>query len=341
MKFKNKNLKTTLLIILPITIGIFLPIYCIHASDQTSASFIIRDLNLGVGGGYETSANFMLFGSGDLTSTGESSSANFGSHSGFMYYPYVAEGSLVAVLNGANAELSWAGTDTALGFNVSGYEVGIASVSTGPYTYTSVGTDLDYIYVGLAPGDYFFVVRTLDGLGNSIAISDEETLNVPQSISFSISDNTIGFSSITAAAARFATGDNSGSSADTSAHNLQIATNASSGYTISYSGTALTGPEVITEATIVNDPDGAQNSKQFALSFSTDGGATITSSYDHDPTPTNRNWKFTTGTSELIATESSPTPLETINAYYLANITANTSSGVYEGTITYIATANY
>jgi hypothetical protein len=245
------------------------------------------------------------------------------------------------VLNGSDADLSWTATDTALGFNVSGYEVGIASVTGGPYTYTAVGNVLLYSYTNLNPGDYFFVVRTLDGLSNVIAVSNEDTLTVPQSLLFSISDNTIGFSTITSASARFATADGTGSDTSTSAHTLQIETNAPSGFSIAYSGTTLTGPETITQATITNDPDGTQDLKQFALSFSTDGGATITGSYDHDPTPANRNWKFTTGTSDIVATESSPTALQTLSAYYLANIAALTSAGTYQGVITYIATANY
>lgn len=337
MKSKSKRIKTIFLLAL----SVFIPAYFTYASDQTSTSFIIRDLNLGVGGGYGISASFKLFGNSDMTATGDASATNFINRLGFMYYPYVAEGTLDAVLDNSNVDVSWTATDTALGLNVSGYEVGIASISGGPYTYTNVGTDLFYTYTNLDPGDYFFVVRTLDGLNNSIALSNEEMVTVPQTILFSISDNTIGFSTITSSVPRFATSDNSGSAADTSAHNLQIATNAPLGYSISYSGTALVGPEVITEATITNDPDGAQNSKQFAVAFSTDGGATITSSYDHDLTPANRNWKFTAGTSDIIAAEGSPTALQTINAYYLANISSMTSGGEYSGVITYVATANY
>jgi hypothetical protein len=185
------------------------------------------------------------------------------------------------------------------------------------------------------------VVRTLDGLNNPISISNEETLTVPQIIIFSLSNNTIGFNSLNSSAPKYATSDSLGSLTDTSAHNIQIATNASAGFSISYSGTAFSGPESITDAVIVNDPDGTQNTKQFALSFSTDGGATITSSYDHDPAPSNRNWKYTSNSSEIIASETTPTALQTLNAYYLANITSNTSAGSYGGLITYIATANF
>lgn len=337
MKFKNKKLEVLYFVI----VSIFLPTYFIYASDLTSTNFIIRDPVVGASGGYGTSSNFKLYGSGDLTATGEGSSANFIDRLGFQYYPYVLSGTLDATLDGSDADLTWSATSTALGYNVSGYEVGIASVTGGPYTYTAVGNVLLYSYTNLNPGDYFFVVRTLDGLSNPITISNEDTLTVPAVISFSISDNTIGFSTISSSSARFATGDASGSTTDTSAHNLQVTTNAPNGYSISYSGTSFTGPETITEATITNDSDGSQNTKQFALAFSTDGGATITSSYDHDPAPANRDWKYTASTSELIVTQSSPTALQTISAYYLANVASLTSAGTYGGVITYIATSNF
>lgn len=280
-----------------------------------------------------------MYGSNNITTSGQGSSTNFIGRAGFLYFPYVAEGVLSATLNGIDVDLDWTATDTALGFNVSAYEVGIGTVTGGPYTFTNVGIDFDYTYTTLEPGDYFFVVRTLDGLGNQIAVSNEQTVTVPQVIVFSISDNTVGFSSINSSAARFATGDTTGSATDTSAHNLQVATNAPSGFSVSYSGTSLSGPETITQATITNDEDGVQDSKQFAMSFSTDGGATITSSYDHDPTPANRDWKFTS--SDLIVTEGGPSSLQTISAYYLANISATTSAGAYGGVITYVATANF
>ncbi len=323
-------------------LAVFLiPLYCVHATDLTSTNFTIKDPIVGGGGGAQSSASFKLFGLDHLIGTGSSSSASFLERTGALYYPYVVSGTLTATLNVSNVELDWTATASGLGFNVSEYEVGIATTSGGPYTYTSVGTNLDYTYVNLEPDEYFFVVRTLDGLSNPMTLSNEENVTVPQIISFSISDNSIGFSTINSASPRYATGDASGSGSDTSAHTLQIQTNASLGYSIAYSGTTFSGPEVITEATITNDADGTPGSKQFAVAFSTDGGATITSSYDHDPTPSNRNWKFTTSGTDLIATESAPTALQTIQAYYLANISTLTSAGNYTGVITYTATANF
>jgi hypothetical protein len=316
-----------------------LVVFLVLMSIFSSTNFIVRDPVVGAGGGYQSSGSFKMYGSNNLTTSGQGSSANFIGRAGFLYFPHVVEGVLDAVLNGIDVDLDWTATDTALGFNVSDYEVGIATVTGGPYTYTSVGIAFDYTYSALEPDDYFFVVRTLDGLGNPIALSNEETITVPQLITFSISDNTIGFSSVNSASARFATGDTTGSASDTSAHNMQIATNAPSGYSISYSGTSLSGPETITDAVITNDADGSPSSKQFAVGFSTDGGATITSSYDHNPTPGSRDWKFTT--SDLIATEATPTATQTISAFYLANVSATTSAGAYGGVITYVATANF
>jgi hypothetical protein len=333
----NKKLK----IIFSVALGILLPVCFVYASDLTSPHFIIRDPVISGGGGYESSGSFKLYSNSDLFGTGQSSSASFVERSGLLYYPYITKGTFSAALNGSNVDLSWTATTAGLGYSVSGYEVGIASVSGGPYVYTPVGASLNYSYTNLSAGDYFFVVGTLDNNSNLIAVSNEQTVTVPQVISFSISSNTIGFGMVTSSGARFATNDNLGSSADTSGNNMQISTNASSGYSISYSGTTFAGPEVITEATITNDPDGLPSTKQFALAFSANNGATVTSSYDHNAVPTNRNWKFTTGSNQLIVTKSNPTPLETINAYYLANIASMTSAGSYGGVITYTATANF
>ncbi|MBI3888451.1 hypothetical protein HY311_01515 [Candidatus Nomurabacteria bacterium] len=336
-QIKNKKLK----IIFSITLGVLLPMYFIHASDLTSPSFIIRDPVVSGGGGYESSGSFKLYSSENLFGAGQSSSTSFIERSGLLYYPYVTKGTLSAILNGSNVDLTWTPTTAGLGYNVASYKVGIATVSGGPYAYTPVGLSLNYTYTNLSAGDYFFVVGTLDNNSNLLTLSSEQTVTIPQVISFSISTNTVGFGVVTPSGARFATNDTSGSSTDASGNSLQVSTNATSGYSISYNGTAFAGPEVLTEATITNDPDGLPSTKQFALAFSADNGATITSSYDHNVVPANRNWKFTTGSNQLIVTKSNPTPLETINAYYLANIAAMTSAGNYGGVITYTATANF
>lgn len=167
------------------------------------------------------------------------------------------------------------------------------------------------------------------------------TGTVNQSLTFAISDNSIAFGTLTSSNARFAGGaagtDGPGSS---SAHNLTIATNAPTGYNITYNGTTLTsGGNTITAATITGDQDGAPNSAQFAIGFTRDGDATIATAYNQ-VTP-NFNYSFVPSVTTTIVSEVVPTATETIAAFYLANISGLTKSGIYTSTITYTATANY
>lgn len=174
-------------------------------------------------------------------------------------------------------------------------------------------------------------------------IADEQvavSATVDPTITFTVSDNAIGFGSLSASAATWANGAATGSATDTSAHNLTIATNAQSGYAVTYNGATLTsGSNTIDVASITNDADGTQGSEQFGMGFSTDGNATIATGYDHNATPTSRDWTFVASTTTTIVSETVSTATETISAFYLANIAATTQAGSYTTTITYIATA--
>ena len=174
-------------------------------------------------------------------------------------------------------------------------------------------------------------------------LSDDQvavTATVAQSITFTITDNAIGFGTLVAANARFATGDASGADGPTptSAHNLTLATNATTGYSIKYNGATLTaGTPTIDVATISGDGDGTPGTEQFAINFSKDGSATVTSAYAN----ASNNYSFVASTTTEIVTQSSPTATQTFGAYYLANITGATEAGSYSTTITYTASANF
>ena len=177
-------------------------------------------------------------------------------------------------------------------------------------------------------------------------ITDDQvsvSATVNQSISFAISDNTIGFGNLTSANARFATGDAAGSDSDSSAaHTLAVGTNASTGYTITYSGATLTsGLNTVSVASITNDADGTAGSEQFAIGASTSDDATIASGYDHNAVAGNRDWNFVASTTTTLASETVPTATETISMFYLTNISSLTEAGSYTTSITYNATANF
>lgn len=161
------------------------------------------------------------------------------------------------------------------------------------------------------------------------------TATVNSTMTFTITDNAIGFGTLSSSAATWANGAATGSATDTSAHNLTIATNAATGYAITYNGATLTsGSNTITAATITSDANGTPGTEEFAMAFSTGGSSTIASGYEH-ATP---NWKFTAGATTTFISRTTPTATETISAYYLANIATTTDPGSYSTAITYIAT---
>ena len=164
---------------------------------------------------------------------------------------------------------------------------------------------------------------------------------VNQAITFTVDDPTIAFGTLVTANARFAgavTGTNGPTSA--SAHTLTIATNAPSGYSITYNGATLTsGGNTIAVATITGDEDGVPGSAQFAIGFTKSGDATITTAYNQ-VSPT-FNYSFVAGTTTQIVSETVPTATETISAFYLANIAGSTAAGTYNTTLTYVAVANF
>lgn len=162
-----------------------------YASDLTSTNFIIRDPIVGTGGDYSTSTNFKMFGSGNTLMSGVDSSSSFIGHYGFLYFPYVTVGTLTATPVGAQVDLSWGASVAGGGWSVSGYNTGKASVSGGPYAYTAVGNVTSYSYTQLAPGEYCFVVQTLDALGYVIGTSNESCATVSPVITFDLDTTTL------------------------------------------------------------------------------------------------------------------------------------------------------
>lgn len=310
----------------------------LYAQDMTSSSFIIDDPQVGTGGGFSSATNFGLFSSGDMTMIGTGSSTNFEGRYGFLYYPYAIGGVLLGSVVGSDIELDWGATDAGLGWNISGYEVGISTVSGSGYSFTNVGNVLDYTYPNHPYGTYYIIVRTLDTFGNVIEVSNEVSVTVLQSISFVISDEQIGFGSIASSAVRYATGDTLGSGTVTAAHTLSFNTNAAEGYSVSYRGDVLkSGGNDINAATITGDADGTPGTEQFAVSLQTSGDATIPSVYQY----TSSNWSFAPNATTTLVSESNASTVENIDLYYLANTAPNTPAGTYSTTMTYIITPNF
>lgn len=161
---------------------------------------------------------------------------------------------------------------------------------------------------------------------------------VPQTLSFSISDNSIGFGNLTAVQARYATGDTLGSTTDTtSAHTISVATNASGGYVMTISGSTLTaGANTITPigATAVASSVG---SEQFGTRLTVDSGTgSVSAPYN------GANWALDTAAfPDTVATGSGDEVTTVFGARYIANTGAATEFGSYSATITYTVTATF
>lgn len=167
-------------------------------------------------------------------------------------------------------------------------------------------------------------------------ITDDQVLvsaTVAQSLTFSLSDNTIGFGTLSASAARYATGDTSGTGSETEAHNIIVGTNASNGYTLSISDAAPLTSGANTIDALSSNTASSPGTEQYGLRVTASGGSgTVSSPYAASG--------FAFGSTQ-VAAATGASANTTYSARYLANINANTEAGAYAGTINYTATANF
>jgi len=199
---------------------------------------------------------------------------------------------------------------------------------------------------GTASADY---VDVMDGgcQSGSINISPTNLTNsgnndscwVPTFITFSNSDSSIGFGTLSSLNVCYATNDTLGSAGDVVAHSFNISTNATAGYALTYLGSTLTsGLNTITPRMNIGT-GGTVGQSQFAISgtmTSSDTGAII-SDYDH----AFGQWSFVDSVTTTIANSSGPTTSDTIDMHYEANISPITPAGNYSTNITYIVTGNF
>lgn len=196
------------------------------------------------------------------------------------------------------------------------------------------------------PGSYEFAIAGTFGDTGSTTVNiltDSEVdiaANVAQSITFSISDTSIGFGTLNSAAARYATGDTLGNAAETEAHTLIVGTNAANGYTMTASGTTLTnagaGGATVTAIGASNTASSA-GIEQFGIRMNATGGtgavaapyAAAGFAFDSAAFP------------DQVASAAGATSNTTYSVRYLANIAANTEAGAYTASVTYVATANF
>lgn len=163
------------------------------------------------------------------------------------------------------------------------------------------------------------------------------TATVSQSLSFSISDNTIEFGTLTSSDDFFAD-DSGGNATEVEAHTLAVGTNAASGYTTTVKGATLTSGSATITAIGGTNTASSVGTEQFGLRMTASGGSgTVTSPY----AASGFAYAADASTTSQVASSSTSSATTTYSVRYLANISSATEAGSYTATLTYVTTANF
>ena len=178
------------------------------------------------------------------------------------------------------------------------------------------------------------------GDANAYTMKICATAGVSPTLSFSISDNSIGFGTLNASAAQYATGDTNGSASETVAHTISASTNATSGYVITAQGATLTSGGNTVSAIGGTSAASSPGSEQYGIRISASGGnGSVTSPYNH---ASNYAYAGTASTASQIASDPDGDDVTTTYSIrYLGNISATTDAGSYTATMTYVITAAF
>jgi len=126
---------------------------------------------------------------------------------------------------------------------------------------------------------------------------------------------------------------------------MTVATNAQTGYSVTYSGTTLTSPNDTITA-LATPTASSMNNKQFGINLMLNTtpaiGADVTGTGSGTPSTgyeVANLFKFASG--DTVAAATVPTNSNTYTVSYIANISGSTKPGAYSTVLTYVATANF
>lgn len=175
-------------------------------------------------------------------------------------------------------------------------------------------------------------------VGDANAYTTKICATVLESLTFSISDNTVGFGNLSASGARYATGNTSGATSDTAdAHTISASTNASNGYAITVNGATLTSGAFTIAAIEGTATASSAGSEQFGMRLAPNSGTgTATAPY------ASSNWALDTSAfPDQVASGTSDGSTTVFGVRYISNISSATEKGSYASTLTYAITANF
>lgn len=164
------------------------------------------------------------------------------------------------------------------------------------------------------------------------------TTGVAQTLTFSISTNSIGFGNLSSTAATFANAAGTGSSTEVEAHTLSASTNATSGYIISVLGPTLTSAAKTIAAIGATAAASSPGTAQFGFRLAvTSGTGTATAPYN----TANFADAATAGASSQVASGAGDGTTTIFSVHYICNISSLTSAGSYSTNLNYLITGKF
>lgn len=161
----------------------------------------------------------------------------------------------------------------------------------------------------------------------------------PQTISFSLSTSTVYFGTLSSVQARFASSTGQGNQTEIEAFNVQVNTNAPSGYVVTVQGETLTyGSSTITAIGGTNTAS-ATGTEQFGMRLTAFGGSGVV---DSPYSASGFAYGATaTSTSQIASLSSGDNATTTFSVRLIANVSLSTEAGSYTTGLVYVATASF
>lgn len=160
----------------------------------------------------------------------------------------------------------------------------------------------------------------------------------PQTLTFSLSDNTIGFGTLSPTGARYATGDLNGRTSEVEAHTLTVSTNAPDGYDLFVTGSTLSYDGYTIAALGGSNTPSIPGNEQFGLRLQASGGnGAVVPPYESS------GFALDTGAfPDLIAQDRDGDDVPTTySVRYLANVAIGTEAGTYSASLNYLIVGKF
>lgn len=177
--------------------------------------------------------------------------------------------------------------------------------------------------------------------GSQGAYTEKICLTIAQaSLTFTVSDGSIGFGALTSSASTYATGDTLGSSTEVEAHTISASSTASGGYVITIDGNNLRSSSTLSTISPIGGTNSSPNPghEQFGLRATvTSGSGTVSVPYAASGFAYDKN-----NFPDELATGSGDNTTTTFSLRYIANITTiTTAASDYRANLTYTATGTF